>query len=154
MSNIRKIDVPSYANWIDSMDWTYFCTFTTRYELTLKSCRRLMERTHAKYAEYMGVNPVLFWVAEPYELKDGYHAHGLLHIPDEFTKQPHFDFLRDAYMIMAGSKVIQNDKGKLKFDTTHRVELQKFDRRRRAGLYATKYIMKSNSGVGDYDLII
>lgn len=159
MSNIRQTDLTSYADWINSQDWHFFCTFTTGYELTMKSARRLMDRTHDHWKKYLN-ECTLFWVAEPFEVRDGYHTHGILRVPPNLittkgTLQSfHHKNLIDIYQQMCGALVTKNSKGKLTFDSWHRIELAKFDNRKNAGAYATKYITKSQYGKTDYDLLI
>lgn len=159
MTKIKNQSIDAYAEWINSIDWNFFCTFTTGYPLTLKSARRLMERTHKSYSKYLGES-TLFWVAEPYELKDGYHTHALLKVPEIATNskgllspRDHRNLI-DLYQQMTGNKAVKNDAGKIQWETWNRVELRKFDKRKNAGAYATKYIMKSERGNGDYDILI
>ena len=38
------------AKWIGGQPWTYFVTFTTNYELSTKSARRLMDRTDRSWS--------------------------------------------------------------------------------------------------------
>lgn len=159
MSKLKNQSLDSYTDWINSINWSFFGTFTTGYSQTLSSSRRLMERTHKAYKDYLG-DCLFFWVAEPYELKDGYHTHGLLKVPDNMIKKNglietyHHKNLIDIYQRMAGGKVISNDHGKLTFDKWNRIELAKFDNRKNAGKYALKYIKKSQKNRGDYDILI
>jgi len=156
----QKSKLVGYSDWINDQPWTNFPTFTTSYELTLPSARRLMERTHLAFKRYSGGDCRLFWVAEPFEVKDGYHCHGLLYLPDSminskgYLHRHHFQNLVDIYTKMAGSKLVANNGGKLAYDKRHRIDLQKFDGRRNAGAYALKYIMKAERGQADYDLFI
>lgn len=159
MSKIfHRTELDAYEDWINSIEWTFFCTFTTPYTLTLNSARRLMERTQERYKSYAG-ECSLFWVAEPFEAKDGYHTHGLLKLPksmvnkDGSVNRHHFQNLLDTYQAMTGAKVIANDKGKLSYDQWNRIDLKKFDKRKNAGKYALKYIKKSQKGKGDYDIL-
>ena len=143
---IQSSEIDHYEDWINSIGWTFFCTFTTRYDLTLPSARRLMERTHKRFLEYSG-ECTFFWVAEPFELKDGFHTHGLMKLPKSMINKDgsipihHYRSLIDLYQKMAGGKMIANDKGKLTFDNWNRIDLSKFDKRKNAGKYALKYIM-------------
>ena len=61
----QKSKLVGYSDWINDQPWTNFPTFTTSYELTLPSARRLMERTHLAFKRYAG-DCRLFWVAEPF----------------------------------------------------------------------------------------
>jgi len=71
MGNVSE----NYSEWLDQIDWDYFGTFTTRYPLTLRSARRVMERL-GKQVNSPGSR--MFWVAEDFEVREGYHTHALL----------------------------------------------------------------------------
>lgn len=72
-----KQDVKSaWAEWLNSKAWTYWTTFTTRYELSLPSARRLAERI-AKFT-LDGNDTYMFWVAEEFDVRDGQHIHALI----------------------------------------------------------------------------
>lgn len=157
-----QLTTSAYADWIDGMDWQWWCTFTTNYKLTLPSARRLMER-FAKINKSYGLQTTLFWVAERYECKDGWHTHALmsnLNITDREPVAPgvQFDILRHTYQKACGSKVECNDKGKLTYDNYNRLQLKLYDKSKGgAGKYCTKYILKTErteNKMADYDLII
>lgn len=167
MANIRKNAdnvtqvAKAYADWIDGMDWNWWCTFTTQYELTLPSARRLMER-YAKILRSYHLQTEIFWVAERFECRDGWHIHGLMR-NQSYSNQPPiepgvlFDILRHTYQKACGSKVESNDKGKLSYDTYNRLQLKKYNASKGgAGAYCTKYILKTErteKKMADYDLI-
>ena len=74
----------SMANYLQQIKWDYFMTLTTPYSLTLPAARRLsyrfvsvMENNNMKSGMSIEEDK-LFWVAEKFECKDGYHLHGLL----------------------------------------------------------------------------
>ena len=159
MSKLRKRDNDPYADWLQNYGYQFFCTFTTRYELTLRSARRLMERTHDKYKKHFGYCH-LFWVAEKFEAKDGYHTHALLKVnPDALTskgllRKNEFQSACELYQMMTGAKIKKNDKGKLIFDQWNRLDIQRFKYEKHAGKYCVKYIQKNkNSGLSDYDIL-
>lgn len=156
MTNIRENNLNGYVDWVNTIDWTWFCTFTTSYELTQNSARRLMERFHSWMQVYTGNQCQFFWVTEKNELRDGCHTHGLLKVPEEFTAQHHYANIIDQYQVLTGSKIIKNNGGKPEFDRKWcRVDLQKFDKRRNAGKYCLKYISKSQKGgKGDFDFLL
>jgi hypothetical protein len=130
----------AYADWIAKKDWNYFVTFTTKYPMSLKSARRGMERYVGKLRrldrEYHKQASNLFWVAEKFECKDGYHTHGLL------SSEQEFDTLRNVYQVTSGAR---------KNDEYFRIQLSKYDRERAGAKYCAKYIFKQCS---DYDLMI
>lgn len=137
------------------MDWTYFATMTTPYEMTLKSARRLAENTHRSWSRMTGRQCRLLWVAERNELRDGHHIHGLVWVPDNF-RDPHLHYaLCEAYQVCTGAKAQTIDKrtGKVKYDKWSRIDLQAYDKKRNAGGYLTKYMTKASSLL-DWDILI
>jgi len=140
-ANIRNVFSPQnvadeYANWIASYPWTWFVTFTTPYELTLKSARRAMER-YFTHTSNLTLNPqMLFWVAEPFECKDGYHTHGLFYSDITFKKAV------EAYQITSAAK---------RHGNYARIHLSRYNPRKAAARYCAKYLLKRYS---DYDLLL
>ena len=90
------------------MRWTWFATFTTPYELTLKSARRLVERT-GKAWQKLDPTCRIFWVAERFEVKDGYHLHALVYARNG---EKMFGEFCQVYQAMARGRVIGNKDGK------------------------------------------
>jgi uncharacterized protein YjhX (UPF0386 family) len=176
----RKRDYhEKYSKWLASMRWTWFATFTTPYELTLKSARRLVERT---VHQWQKLDPTVrvFWVAERFELKDGYHLHALVYARNG---DKYFGEFLQVYQAMARGRVVGNKNGKpiRAVDRKHkhevtgdqyddgdyehvgevrprwcRIELRKFDPKRAAADYLVPYMFKEQSrGQGaDYDWCI
>lgn len=71
--------IRAYETWLQERHWDYFGTFTTRYPITLKSARRLMDKLAGRLNT---AGPVtMFWAAERFELRDGYHLHALVESP-------------------------------------------------------------------------
>lgn len=138
----------AYVSYLETLPWTFFLTGSTRYELTLKSTRRLMERW---YDGFKKDDSRLFWVAEKFEVKDGFHAHGLLYIPgtpdpDQFTR------LIDHWQLSTGNKAISNHAGIIEWDKAkwNALNLRHYDKKRGAGGYCAKYVFKNDA---DYDLL-
>ena len=149
---IPKTRQEVYAEWLESQEWSHWCTFTTKYELTLKSARRLMQR----YFEGMrkdGFNPTLFWVAEKFELRDSWHTHGMLKCNLKADEPIRFKPLTHLYQHVCGHK---REEGTLRYDGWSRCNLQAYDKAKGgAGKYATKYVMKDqNNQHAEYDLLI
>jgi hypothetical protein len=148
--NIKK----AYINHLETIPWNYFITGSTRYELTLKSTRRLFDRW------FEALKPeglLLFWVAEKFECKDGYHGHGLLQIPNKYgSMDPHdkllFTRLIDTWQWATGNKAISNNAGKIEWDKAkwNSLELRHYDKKRGAGGYCAKYVFKNDA---DYDIL-
>ena len=159
MIKIRKNNLDGYEQWVNQMDWTWFCTFTTGYELTLKSGRRLMNRYHERLTNYCGQPPILLWVGEPNEMRDGFHLHGLMKVNPMFTDKIHYRNFIDIYQSCVGNKLELNNGGKLTWKKWNRLDLQKYNPKRNAGKYCLKYIVKNASSsaldknLSDYDIL-
>jgi len=145
----------SYIDYLQTIPWTYYFTGSTRYELTLKSIRRLMERW---YEGFKTDESLLFWVAEKFECKDGYHGHGLLKIKNKYgSLDPDnvflFKGLIDHWQLATGNKAISNDDGTIEWDRSewNALNLKRYDPKRGAGGYCAKYVFKDNA---DFDLLI
>ena len=161
------------------MRWTWFATFTTPYELTLPSARRLVERTVKEWRK-IDASAKVFWVAEKFELKDGYHLHALVYAKDG---EKRFNEFVHTYQAMARGRVVGNVNGKdvravdkrLASTVTQenyddgnyshvnaglkpawcRIQLSKFDKRRAAAEYLVPYMFKENRGQGaDFDFLL
>lgn len=74
-----------YADWFNSLPWDFFCTFTTKYSMSLRTARRFMERLYERLKK---INPKIWftWFAEPFDTKDGYHTHALIYFGDSPLK--------------------------------------------------------------------
>jgi hypothetical protein len=125
-----------YANWLTPMDWTHWATCTTGYEMTLKSARRAMERYH-KFLKLAGP-ATMFWAAEPYDCKDGYHTHALIKVPEMYQ----FKNLVDLWQTASGGANLKK---------WQRIDMQKYDPKRGAGFYLAKYV---NKNISDFDFLI
>ena len=85
---MAKLNVtPDYSKFLDSFEWTHWCTFTTKYELSLKSARRLAESIYDRFPDQSqpGINQI-FWAAEPFDVRAGTHIHALIHTYDSKEK--------------------------------------------------------------------
>jgi len=98
-----------YSAFLSKLKWTWFATFTTPYELTLKSARRLVERVADRWRKEDPTVRV-FWVAEKFELKDGYHLHALVHAKN--GKELFSTFIQ-GYQEMTRGRVVGNAGGKV-----------------------------------------
>jgi len=147
-----KTTQTEYAEWLETFEWSHWCTFTTAYELSLKSARRLMEGYH-KGMRANGFEPTLFWVAEKFELRDGWHTHGLLKTNLRAYEPQRYKALTHLYQHVCGKRVVP---GTLKYDGWNRIALESYDRQKGgASMYCTKYVMKDQSNqTAEYDLLI
>jgi len=142
-----------YVDYLQTIPWTFFYTASTKYELTIKSYRRLMER----FFKVIGAG-MMFHVAEKFELKDGFHGHGLLKISNKYgSMDPDnkflFRFLIDEWQLMSGNKAISNKDGIIEWSKEGwaSLNLKRYNPKRGAGGYCAKYIFKDHA---DYDLLI
>jgi hypothetical protein len=92
----------------------------------------------------------LFWVAEKFECKDGFHAHGLLYVPN--PDETLFLRLIDHWQLATGNKAIAIEKAKIQWDKEkwNALNLKRYDKKRGAGGYCAKYVFKNDA---DYDLL-
>lgn len=141
------------GKWLEEHQWSYFFTFTTRYEMSLKQARTLTERTWKAWKVRVPGCQRMFWVAEEHK-KGGYHIHGLLHIsrPDtddpwikSYSERNEWIGLVDAYQNAAGFGT--NAEA---FDGWHRNKIETF-RGVKAIKYCVKYLTKACS---DWDFYV
>jgi len=81
----------------------------------------------------------LFWAAEPFDTRHGYHTHGLMEIDESMP----FKAVVNAFQIATGNK----DLGKSRWA---RIQLSAYNPEKAACFYISKYISKR---LADYDLI-
>lgn len=72
-------ELDAIAGFLDTIDFRYFCTFTTSKPISLNSTRRIAENV-AKFVD-AGRTSTMFWAAEPFDVREGYHFHALLRTP-------------------------------------------------------------------------
>lgn len=128
------------ADMLAEMPWSFWSTFTTRKELTIKSARRSMALlgdilTAEGYNDY-----TIFWAAEPYDVKEGQHLHALVHFAScDFVNDNNAQFtaLRKAWTTAIG-------------DIHARQYHVRYDPNLGARYYVAKYISKK---LADYDFM-
>jgi hypothetical protein len=134
----QKNNVEEWCKLIEPHNPAYFCTFTTKHQLTLNSARTSMEVYVRNLRSQCTVDEKIFffWVAEAFELKSGFHTHGLLSIPDTFKVGEGFKALTKTWHKSAGTNQAR----------THFVPVRKqIDGIR----YVTKYATKERA---DWDI--
>lgn len=112
------------ADFLDTVGWDYFCTFTTRKPISLKSARKIATRVHSFLPD-----SDFFWAAEPFETREGFHFHALMNT--RMHPMEIFQWYQPRY---GRCQIIHN------IDPVTR---------KNASYYLTKYIVK---GIADYDL--
>jgi hypothetical protein len=138
MTNLREKVQNSYGQWLGQYEWSYFCTFTTRYSLSLPSARRLMHRFWTMDDLVKSGKAQLFWCAEPFDTREGYHTHGLLKTDEIITKND----LGKIYQVACGNVNVTKDQW-------HRLQLRNYNNKLGASYYCGKYITKN---LADYDI--
>lgn len=108
-----------------------------------------------------GVFTRIFWVAEPFQLKDGYHLHYLMYSPQ--AKKFAYRYFYHTWQIATGmwkydkkrkgwtkGKQIETSDHRWEFRKWNRIQMQSFKTKGGASSYCTKYITK---GAITYDLL-
>ena len=131
--------IKGYGSWLNSYEWDYYCTFTTRYQLTLPSARRTMVKLHGLLTHNLGAAPIFFWVAEPFDTKYGCHLHALLALNNK-TPTSKTD-IKNAW------QVVSKGKGLKEYNNT---TIKEYDRFKGGHFYLTKYLQRNDV---DYDIL-
>lgn len=159
----------TFGTWLKTFDWSHWATLTTNYELTLKSARRIAVGLHKEFSR--AGDSKIFFAAEPYDLKEGYHLHCLIKIPDILNTRN----IVETYQHVSGNRQLKrtpkaNKELEKVFDSNNkqisqgldsggfqvfqgknmwnRIQLEKYNPKLGAGHYLAKYITKDLS---DYD---
>lgn len=126
-----------YGDWLNTFQWHYYCTFTTRYQLSKPAARRSMARLQeVLYQQYMD-KPTIFWVAEPFDTRYGCHLHALLHIKGKVPQT--ITHIKNAWQI------VSKGKGLKEYNNT---TIKEYDPKLGGHYYVSKYLFKPYS---DYD---
>jgi hypothetical protein len=126
------------ADMLSERPWSFWSTFTTRKELTIKSARRSMALLGDILSSEGHNDYTIFWAAEPYDVKEGQHLHALVHFAScDFVNdnKPQFTALRKAWTTAIG-------------DINARQYHVRYDPKLGARYYVAKYISKK---LADYD---
>lgn len=121
------IETQAIAGFLDNIDFRYFCTFTTRKPISIASTRRIAE-TVVSFVDG-GNTSTVFWAAEPFDVREGYHFHALMRTPKD--KLEIFDWYFRRY---GRCSILDNSEP---------------DRRQAASYYCSKYLTKK---LADYDI--
>ena len=70
--------VNEYGNFLGQTNWTFYCTLSTQNPLSVKSAQRYIERTHEQLQTNYNLETQMYWVAEPFDSKYGFHLHCLV----------------------------------------------------------------------------
>jgi len=66
-------------------NWRFYCTGTTAYTLTTNSAIKLMNRFHHNLKTLYESEIKIFYVSEPFDLKDGCHVHFMIDCASSIT---------------------------------------------------------------------
>lgn len=70
--------VNEYGNFLGQTNWTFYCTLTTNYPLSVMSAKRYIEAMHELLKSKFNLINQIYWVAEPFDSKYGFHIHCLV----------------------------------------------------------------------------
>jgi hypothetical protein len=131
-----------YGKWLGSMEWDFYCTLTTDRPMSLAYARRIMERFQTGLIKRAGSSQI-FWVAEPFDLKEGYHTHALIHLPEakEVSVKKKAGIINNLWQRITGARYLKS---------YNRTEIQPFIKDKGAEFYVGKYLQRTNA---DYDFL-
>jgi len=116
----------------DLIQWKWWCTFTTGYELTMNASRRAMNRLYEQLSKEAPTQ--MMWAAEPFDVKEGFHTHAML------ATELSFNDVTTIWQVASAG---------VKYGKHNRAKLDKYDSTKGAGYYVSKYVTKRLS---DWDI--
>lgn len=138
----KSTNIIAWAKWLNTMDWAYYCTFTTRYSMSVKSAGKSMERLHNCLKKKFP-DTILFWVAEPFDAKDGCHVHALLKVNKNESKA----IKSTISLIKKSWQVVSNGRGGKEYNYSVILD---YDKNKGGNHYVSKYMNSKNA---EYDFI-
>ena len=142
---------------LNRQQWTYFFTFTTRYQLSKDSARTLIERTWKNWKTDCPTVEMMFWVSEPHK-QTGYHLHGLIRTEDNGSFQTSDANLNSllkhnewAILIKSYQKSAGFGMNEFASEGWHRNKIERISNYETAKNYVTKYVTKDCL---DWDLLV
>lgn len=143
----RKVETKdALSGFLDKISFDYFCTFTTRRPVSVFATRRIAEKVCERVDA--GHSSSVFWAAEQFEVRDGFHFHALMKFPPPmqstgptgkitYLESSHKMELFDWYFRKYGRcQIIDNREPERQLAASH---------------YISKYVTKR---LADYDLRI
>lgn len=137
-ANLRHVPLKyaskeALAGWLDQKPWHLWTTFTTAYELTLPSARRSMIRMFDRVNQ--DNKSAVFWAAEKFDAKDGFHLHTLWTFQNEiYDRKLYKEFVNNWRVVSKTNKAA--------------VYSERYQKEFGAHNYLAKYITKA---ITDYD---
>jgi len=126
----------AFSEWLQPINWNYWATPTTGYAMSLPSARRSMHRLHDALDSFSPCE--IFWVAEPFDCKEGFHTHALI------KSDLNYEGVINTWQRVSGNTKFQ------KGTKWNRIQLDEYDAELGASGYVGKYITKKLS---DYDYL-
>ena len=100
---LSKRIVNEYGNFLGQTNWTFYCTLTTRYPLTVKCAQRYIERCQEQLRTTFNLKTQMYWVAEPFDSKYGFHLHCLVKFDGEEPHKYKKELIKAWQMVTRGS---------------------------------------------------
>lgn len=132
--------VKAWAEWINTYEWSAFCTFTTSNQLSSYRARNKMEKMGAYLRNLYSYNFKMFWVAELHACKSNYHVHALIKIDS-----PNVD-VKDS--IAKAWHIVCPPSG---YKQHYLVHVHDYEPSKGGHYYISKHLQKDNV---DYDLCV
>ena len=100
---LAKRLVNEYGNFLCQTDWTFYCTLSTRFPLSVKCAKRYIEATHELLELKFNLINQIFWVAEPFDSNYGFHIHCLAKFNCENPHSCKKDLIKAWQIVTKGS---------------------------------------------------
>jgi len=160
---VEKFIVAQTANDLFGQSW--FATLTTQYTLTLPSARRAAQR-FVDVAKRKQHKIAVFWFAEKYEAKDGYHLHALVSstatrselnelwsVASRANRSNALQIANENNIAIKDAIFASDNEPYLREVMQSRSNFKLLKAGGKGGAYASKYITKGG-GVTDYDIVL
>lgn len=144
-----KPETEALAGFLSAVDFTHFCTFTTKKPTSVAGMRRVAERV-AKYVDAGGAS-TMFWAAEKFDSTDGMKSTAVLKFPGDAHKQDYTTSRYHFHALMRTHLHAMDIFGwyQGRYGRCQIINNADPDRRHSAAHYCAKYITKS---LADYDV--
>jgi hypothetical protein len=95
--------VNEYGNFLGQTNWTFYCTLSTTYPLSVKQAQRYIERTHDLLKLNFKLRNKIFWVAEPFDSNYGFHLHCLVKLDCESPLKHKMELIKAWQIVTKGN---------------------------------------------------
>jgi hypothetical protein len=93
--------INAWGTYLNTFSWQYYGTFTASKPMSLTLARSAMTNLHdALNKQYTPVQ--MFWVAEPFDTKYGYHTHALLSLNLPINKKTEKTIINNWAAVVGG----------------------------------------------------